>query len=123
MWRLAYTVLLPLIEQMLRRFFERSLRAKQRRENGLQHVSSSVVHEAVHMIRWGTRLVAWLLQDGEVLQPRGQAPGARVAGGQWNGQSLAGIRTVIKSSAFKGEKVQLGRLKHGAALRCWCSSA
>ncbi|CAK9101544.1 unnamed protein product [Durusdinium trenchii] len=48
---LAYTVLLPLMEQTIRRYCEQSLRAKQRRENGLQHISSGVVQEAVWMIR------------------------------------------------------------------------
>jgi len=48
---LAYTVLLPLMEQCIRRYFGQSLRAQTRRENGLQSMSSSVVHEAVYMIR------------------------------------------------------------------------
>eukprot|EP00435_Cladocopium_sp_Y103_P067989 s288_g30.t2 len=48
---LAYTVLLPLVEQSIRRYFGQSFRAQTRRENGLQSMSSSVVHEAVYMIR------------------------------------------------------------------------
>jgi len=48
---LAYTVLLPLMEQSIRRYFGQSFRAQTRRENGLQSMSSSVVHEAVYMIR------------------------------------------------------------------------
>ncbi|OLP84961.1 ABC transporter B family member 25 [Symbiodinium microadriaticum] len=48
---LAYTVLLPMMEQIMRRFWERSLRAQLRREDGLHAVSSYVVHEAVYMIK------------------------------------------------------------------------
>jgi len=48
---ISYTVLLPLFETMTRRLFEKGLRAQFRREEGLNWVSSAVVHEAVHMIR------------------------------------------------------------------------
>eukprot|EP00913_Durusdinium_trenchii_P016588 g15592.t2 len=50
---LAYTVLLPLMEQTIRRYCEQSLRAKQRRENGLQHISSGVVQEAAPVKEYG----------------------------------------------------------------------
>ena len=90
--RLAYTVLLPLIEQMLHRFFQRSLRAKQRRESGLQHVSSSVVHEAVHMIR----TVKCFSREDKHL-------------------ALVSLAASGMAKVGQAEKVQLGRLKHGAA--------
>ncbi|CAE7211399.1 ABCB25 [Symbiodinium natans] len=48
---LAYTVLLPMMEQIIRRYWERSLRAQLRREDGLNAMSSNVVHEAVSMIK------------------------------------------------------------------------
>ncbi|CAJ1420442.1 unnamed protein product, partial [Effrenium voratum] len=48
---LAYTVLLPLVEQIVRRYFDSSLRAQMRREQGLHNISVSVVNETVQMIR------------------------------------------------------------------------
>jgi len=48
---IAYTFLLPLFEYLTRKYLEKGLRAEQRREKGLHAVSSSVVSEAVNMIR------------------------------------------------------------------------
>jgi len=51
MMTITYTVLLPLCEQLTRRYFDKSVRAQLRREEGLHIMSSAVVGEAVNMIR------------------------------------------------------------------------
>eukprot|EP00927_Polykrikos_kofoidii_P044837 TRINITY_DN38712_c0_g1_i1.p1 TRINITY_DN38712_c0_g1~~TRINITY_DN38712_c0_g1_i1.p1 ORF type:complete len:1150 (-),score=163.35 TRINITY_DN38712_c0_g1_i1:37-3486(-) len=48
---LVYTLLLPALEQVTRKYLERGARAQRRREEGQSHVSHYVIHEAVTMIR------------------------------------------------------------------------